>query len=83
MSQLDSSWDLEDRLKTADCTDELKKEINDFIANQHERCVGKARSVSNLYYRCNLHYIEDNISKDSLTEELRKFNEQLKSHEND
>jgi len=70
MATLDSSWNLEHRLKTIDCADDLKSEILQYIERENPQCTGKARSFSNIYYRLNLHYIEDNIASDSLLETL-------------
>jgi len=74
MAQLDYSWNLEQRLKEIDCSDDLKSEILKFIEKEHSKCTGKAMSVSNIYYRGNLHYIEDNINKNGLVNELRTYN---------
>ena len=74
MAQLESSWTLEERLKNIDCSDELKTEINKFIDKEHNKCTGQRMSVSNLIYRGNLHYIEDNIGKKKLVDELRTYN---------
>lgn len=74
MAQLDSSRNLEQRLKDIDCFKDLKVEILKFIEKEHNRCTGKARSFSNIFYRGNLHYIEDNINKKGLIDELRNYN---------
>ena len=42
----------------------------DYIQKNHDSCTGKAMQFSNLYYRSNLHYIEDNINKLGLLQEL-------------
>jgi hypothetical protein len=74
MAALDSSWNLEQRLKDIVCSDDLKAEILKFIEKNHNKCTGKAMSFSNIYYRGNLHYIEDNINKNGLIDELRTYN---------
>ena len=74
MAQLESSWVLEERLKNIECSSDLKMEIENFINKEHGRCTGKRMSISNITYRRNLHYIEDNIKKDGLLEELRTYN---------
>lgn len=75
-AQLESSWVLEDRLIKIHCSAELKKEILRYIEKEHTISTGKRMSLSNLYYRNNLHYIEDSIEKIGLVEELRLFNNQ-------
>lgn len=74
MGQLESSWVLEERLKNTECSLDLKNEIEKFINKEHDRCTGKRMSFSNLSYRGNLHYIEDNINKKGLTDELCTYN---------
>jgi hypothetical protein len=74
MAILDSSWNLEERLKNIDCSNDLKTEINRFIEKEHNKCTGKPMSFSNIFYRSNLHYIEDNINKIGLVNELRTYN---------
>lgn len=74
MEQLDSSWNLEQRLKEIECSEDLKSEILKFIEKEHDKCTGKRMSLLNIYYRGNLHYIEDNINKTGLLEVLRNFN---------
>ena len=74
MAILESSWILEERLKNINCSDELKIEINKFIDIKHDKCTGKMRPISNIIYRGNLHYIEDNINKKGLIDELRTHN---------
>ena len=74
MANLDSSWNLEHRLKTIDCADNLKAEILKYIERENPQCTGKARSFSNIYYRQNLHYIEDNIDSDELLNQLKSIN---------
>ena len=69
------SWTLEERLKNINCSDELKSEINKYIDKQHGSCTGKRMSISNIMYRGNLHYIEDNINKKDLIDELRRSRE--------
>jgi hypothetical protein len=71
MSTLESSWVLEERLRKIDCSLELKIEINKFIGKKHIGCTGKRMSFSNIMYRSNLHYIEDNINKKDLVNELK------------
>lgn len=73
MAQLDSSWNLEQRLKDIVCSNDLKSEILKFIEKNHSKRTGKAMSFSNLFYRGNLHYIEDNINKKGLIDELRSY----------
>lgn len=76
MAQLEASWILEERLlniNNNNCSDELLIEIKNFINKYHNFCTGKRMSISNLTYRGNLHYIEDNINKKSLVDELRNF----------
>jgi hypothetical protein len=74
MTQLDSSWNLEQRLKDIVCSEDLKAEILTFIEKNSDKCTGKAMSYSNIGYRVNLHYIEDNINKKGLIDELRTYN---------
>ena len=74
MVQLESSWVLEKRLKNIKCSSDLKKEIENFINKEHNKCAGKRMSISNITYRGNLHYIEDNINKNGLIDELRTYN---------
>jgi hypothetical protein len=74
MGQLESSWVLEERLKNIECSSELKKEIENFINKEHDKCTGRHMSTSNITYRGNLHYIEDNINKNGLIYELRTYN---------
>lgn len=74
MAHLESSWNLEQRLKDIDCSADLKSEILKFIEKEHNQCTGERMSFSNLYYRLNLHYIESNIGKDGLVDELRTHN---------
>ena len=74
---LESSWTLEERLKNINCSDELKIEINNFIDIEHNKYVGKKMSISNLTYRGNLHYIENNINHSGLINELRTYNVKL------
>lgn len=74
MAQLESSWVLEERLKNIECSPNLKKEIENFINKEHNICTGKSISISNIRYRGNLHYIEDNINKKGLIDELRTYN---------
>ncbi len=69
---LESSWTLEERLKNINCSDELKIEINKFI--EHNKYVGKKMPISNVTYRGNLHYIEDNINHPDIINELRTYN---------
>ena len=69
---LESSWNLEDKLSTIIIDKPLKGEIYKFIKSN--RVVGKSQSFSNLYYRSNLQYIIDNISKEGLYAELVFFN---------
>jgi hypothetical protein len=69
---LESSWNLEDKLSTIIIDKPLKGEIHKFIKSN--RVVGKSQSFSNLYYRSNLQYIIDNISKEGLYDELVNFN---------
>jgi hypothetical protein len=69
---LESSWNLEDKLSTIIIDKPLKGEIYKFIKSN--RVVGKSQSFSNLYYRSNLQYIIDNISKEGLYDELVNFN---------
>ena len=73
MAALEASWTLEERLKDIECSDELKSLINEYIETEHSRCTGKRMSISNLMYRSNLHYIEDNINKPTLIDELKKL----------
>ena len=74
MKNLDYSWNLEERLNKIDCSDNLKTEILKFIENNHNDCTGQPMSFSNIFYRGNLHYIEDNINKKGLIDELRAYN---------
>lgn len=75
---LESSWVLEKRLKEIKCSNELKAEILAYIKKEHDKCTGKSRSITNIWYRCNLHYIEDNIQQETkLINELRKHNSML------
>ena len=78
MTQLESSWVLEERLKNIECSPDLKNEIENFINKEHTRCTGKRVPISNIIYRGNLHYIEDNINKNGLIDELRTYNSTMK-----
>jgi len=77
MATLEASWTLEDRLKKIECSTELKNEIIRFIENNHSSCTGKIMSFSNITYRGNLHYIEDNIKKEGLIDEIKSYNDSL------
>jgi hypothetical protein len=44
-----SSWDLEERLKNIECSPDLKKEIENFINKEHDRCTGK-RIITRVSY---------------------------------
>jgi len=72
MARLESSKILENRLKKIECSNLLKKEIINFI-NKHKYTRKKKYRFSNYVYRNNLHYIENNILKEGLIEELRNF----------
>ena len=61
MAELESSWVLEDRLKHIACPDALKEEIMIFIRKHHDKCTGKAFSISNFSYRGTLQFIEARI----------------------
>ena len=74
MAQLESSWALEERLKNIKCSPDLKKEIENFINKEHDSRTGNRVPISNIIYRGNLHYIEDNINKNGLIDELRTYN---------
>ena len=63
MAELESSWVLEDRLKHIACPDALKDAVMIFIKKHHDKCTGKAFSISNLTYRGSLHFIEDRIKE--------------------
>ena len=71
---LESSWALEERLKNIECSSELKKERENFINKNHSKCTGERMSIPNVTYRWNLHYIEDNINKKGLIDELHTYN---------
>jgi len=75
MSQLEASWVLEERLQNAPCSAELKAEILRYIEMVHPKCTGRRLSFSNLYYRSNLHYIEDHLTDDKLLGDLRALND--------
>jgi len=69
MSELEYTWNLEPRLKAINCGCELKKEILIFIENNQ-----KYKGECSLIYRAKLHYIEDNINKLELIDEIRIIN---------
>ena len=75
MAALESSWVLEERLQNASCSAEVKAEILRYIKLEHDKCTGRRMSFSNLYYRCNLHYIEDHLTDDKLLGDLRALND--------
>ena len=64
------SKDLVVELKNIKCSPELRKEINIYIFKQKEN-----KGFSNLIFRGNLHYILDNIKKETILDEIRSLNE--------
>lgn len=68
------SWNLEKRIKEIECSDELKTEILKYMEKRKSKCANPMTNVQSLFYRQALHYIEDNINKPELINELRKFN---------
>lgn len=74
MSNLDSSSDLEFRLIEIKCDSELKSEILSYIEENKHKRRDEIISFDNYCYRNNLHYIEDNIGKKDLINEIRKGN---------
>lgn len=75
MSKLKSSWELIEELNNANVTKELRQQIDQFIDKHRDKCTGKARSFSNLYFRSNMHYILDNIDSPQLLNQLTQFNQ--------
>ena len=73
MACLENSHVLEQRLLNINTSEELKLEISRFIQLQHPKCTGKGAGISNILYRNNLHYIEDNLNKPELIDELNKY----------
>lgn len=84
MATLESSWVLEDRLKQIVCPEALKTQILEYISHNPIRA---KLGYSNITYRANLHYIEDNIGKEWLPDQVKLFNDKIQmlieKHEND
>jgi len=76
MSELKASWQLKEELNLLqeECSDELKKEISNFIKANDADCTGGRGSFVNLLYRASLHYIIDKFSDPKLLPELMKYN---------
>ena len=76
MNQLKNTWNLLDEINDLNINKDLQAEINIFIANfniKHKN-MRPQMCFSHIIYRCNLHYIIDNIKNPSLLSELKKHN---------
>ena len=75
MARLKASWELKTEIENLDISEELKVEIEKYIANEDSESTGKPYSYCNILYRSNLHYIIDNYDKLSLVKELKTLND--------
>jgi len=73
MSRLKASWELKTEIENLNIGEELKAEIEKYIANEDSESTGERCSYSNIFYRCNLHYIIDNHSNPLLINELKQL----------
>ena len=73
MARLKASWELKTEIENLDISEELKVEIEKYIANEDSESTGKPYSYCNILYRCNLHYIIDNHSNPLLINELKQL----------
>lgn len=71
---LDSFDELERRVIDLETSEEIKDEILKYIEMDSERVRKHPTTAPGLLYKMNLQYIIDNIEKDGLLDELRKFN---------
>ena len=77
MGILQSSGTLTDQIIDLTVSDEVRIEIDRYIANNGPYCTsGFDARFSNILYRCNLHYIIDNVNSPKLIKELIKINKQ-------
>jgi len=77
MAQLENTNVLEQRLKNLSCSTE-KKELIDIIIEYHKKPF-KARYYGSIVYRCNLHYLEDNINKPTIINEIKTYIDSFKN----
>ena len=75
MALLKASWELKTEIENLDISEELKVEIEKYIAKSDKECMGMNHRFSNVLYRSNLHYIIDNYDKLSLVKELKTLND--------
>jgi hypothetical protein len=74
MPQLLSSWELKRLIQEKEKSPELESLLNEYMNKWAIDSTGKAMSLSNLFYRRNLHYILDNINNEELLlGQLRKL----------
>lgn len=74
---LDYSWNLLEKIKKINPGGELGRQIYLYI----EQNKGD-KGISNIFFRNNLHYIIDNIEKNTLLSELTNLNNQNKTKSN-
>jgi hypothetical protein len=68
-SELKASRTLESELMQSDCSPKLKNLISRYITSM-QRDIKGVGNFTNITYRGNLHYIQDNLSNPSLATEL-------------
>lgn len=72
-SELDYSWNLIEKIKEINPGGELGRQI--FIYIEQNR---GGNGICNIFFRSNLHYIIDNIDRNTLLSELTKVNNKNK-----
>ena len=76
-NSLKNSWTLIDEIKSLNITTDLRSAIDSYIANYERTNIRGDKLISRfccVMFRCNLHYIIDNINKPTLTQELIAYN---------
>jgi hypothetical protein len=76
-SGLNYSWNLIEKIKEMNPGGELGRQIFIYI----EQNKG-SKGISNIFFRSNLHYIIDNIDRNTLLSELTKVNNKNKQTKN-
>ena len=75
MANLEYSKDLIPKVSNLKMTNELKVEVDRYIdKNKNDK------GISNIMFRNNLHYIIDNITKETLLSELKILNDKIEKN---
>ncbi len=71
MAQLEYSWNLKRKIEGLNVSEDLRNAIGKYIKlHESDKSAGR---IADVLYRCNLHYIIDNIKKETLLSELNKL----------